>query len=292
MGPSRPDPTRGVSEPSPVQAAAGYAAVRNLMPTVLAGESRGSSASWGGGPGVRPSSRASRPGTAIRSCGSSAPCSWSGCSAPRFFITWSGRPTPTSQPGAIRSGASGSCSSAAWTRPPRRPLGRFVALVLVIVGVGTAGLFTASLASILVERYLRRRTRAKFRDGGPPGPLQLVAARARMDPRGPRQDHPGQAPGRDHPRRRPRRSTCPTSRTTRPSTTSTSSRATRPTRSILRRARVAQGPLGRGPDRRPRGEARRRQDDPHLHRHPQHLPGRDSSPTSPSSAATRPTATT
>ena len=43
--------------------------------------------------------------------------------------------------------------------------------------------------------------RDEFRDGGPPGPLQLGPARAGLDPRGPQQDHPGQAARRHHPRR-------------------------------------------------------------------------------------------
>jgi voltage-gated potassium channel len=37
-----------------------------------------------------------------------------------------------------------------------------VTMVILVVGVGTAGLFTASLASLLVERYLRRRDVSKF----------------------------------------------------------------------------------------------------------------------------------
>ena len=45
---------------------------------------------------------------------------------------------------------------------------------------------------------------------------------------------------------------------------------------ILHRATVVQGVLGRRPERRPRGEARRRQVDPDLHRDPTHLSRRAS----------------
>ena len=41
-------------------------------------------------------------------------------------------------------------------------MGRFLAMVLLVAGVGLAGLFTASVASILVERYLRRRDVSHF----------------------------------------------------------------------------------------------------------------------------------
>ena len=40
---------------------------------------------------------------------------------------------------------------------PKTLAGRFLAMVLLVAGVGLAGLFTASVASLLVERYLRRR---------------------------------------------------------------------------------------------------------------------------------------
>jgi voltage-gated potassium channel len=39
---------------------------------------------------------------------------------------------------------------------PKTPTGRLLAMVLLVAGVGLAGLFTASVASLLVERYLRR----------------------------------------------------------------------------------------------------------------------------------------
>ena len=47
-------------------------------------------------------------------------------------------------------------------QPPRTTAGRLVAMVILVIGVGTAGLFTASLASLLVERYLRRRMLTTF----------------------------------------------------------------------------------------------------------------------------------
>lgn len=46
--------------------------------------------------------------------------------------------------------------------PPKTGLGRLISMVVLVVGVGTAGLFTASVASILVERYLRRRMVNEF----------------------------------------------------------------------------------------------------------------------------------
>ncbi|MDX2038379.1 MAG: NAD-binding protein [Isosphaeraceae bacterium] len=45
---------------------------------------------------------------------------------------------------------------------PKTLGGRVVTLVILVVGVGSAGLFTASIASILVERYLRRRMVNEF----------------------------------------------------------------------------------------------------------------------------------
>ena len=48
------------------------------------------------------------------------------------------------------------------TLPPQDRAGRLLAMVLLVAGVGLAGLFTASVASILVERYLRRRDVSNF----------------------------------------------------------------------------------------------------------------------------------
>src|SRR5262249_27998250 len=39
--------------------------------------------------------------------------------------------------------------------PPKTPLGRLMTMVLLVLGVGLAGLFTASVASLLIERYLQ-----------------------------------------------------------------------------------------------------------------------------------------
>ncbi len=46
--------------------------------------------------------------------------------------------------------------------PPMTTAGRIIAMILVVVGVGLAGLFTASVASLLIERYLRRRDVSTF----------------------------------------------------------------------------------------------------------------------------------
>ena len=89
-------------------------------------------------------------------------------------------------------------------RPPRRRSGGSWPWCLLVAGVGLAGLFTASVASLLVERYLRRTRRVELRDGRPSGALQLGTARAGVDSRGPQQDHHRAAPDRDHPRQ-PRR---------------------------------------------------------------------------------------
>lgn len=47
-------------------------------------------------------------------------------------------------------------------QPPSTVGGRLVAMVLLVLGVGLAGLFTASVASLLVERYLRRKEVGNF----------------------------------------------------------------------------------------------------------------------------------
>ena len=46
--------------------------------------------------------------------------------------------------------------------PPETTAGRLIAMALLVMGVGLAGLFTASVASMLVERYLRRREVSNF----------------------------------------------------------------------------------------------------------------------------------
>ena len=45
---------------------------------------------------------------------------------------------------------------------PKSLVGRVAAMVLLVAGVGVAGLFTASVASLLVERYLRRSDVSHF----------------------------------------------------------------------------------------------------------------------------------
>ncbi len=45
---------------------------------------------------------------------------------------------------------------------PKTLLGRMIAMALLVLGVGLAGLFTASVASLLIERYLRRRDVSTF----------------------------------------------------------------------------------------------------------------------------------
>src|SRR5579883_1207099 len=47
-------------------------------------------------------------------------------------------------------------------QPPKTAVGRLLTMVILVMGVGTAGLFTASVASLLVERYLRRRDVSTF----------------------------------------------------------------------------------------------------------------------------------
>ncbi len=46
--------------------------------------------------------------------------------------------------------------------PPMTGAGRVIAMILLVLGVGLAGLFTASVASLLIERYLRRRDVSSF----------------------------------------------------------------------------------------------------------------------------------
>ena len=45
---------------------------------------------------------------------------------------------------------------------PETAIGRLLAMALLVAGVGLAGLFTASVASLLVERYLRRSDVSNF----------------------------------------------------------------------------------------------------------------------------------
>jgi len=47
-------------------------------------------------------------------------------------------------------------------QPPKTPVGRLTTMAVLVLGVGAAGLFTASVASILVERYLRSHEMPSF----------------------------------------------------------------------------------------------------------------------------------
>jgi len=47
-------------------------------------------------------------------------------------------------------------------KAPATTAGRIIAMILLVLGVGLAGLFTASVASLLIERYLRRRDVSTF----------------------------------------------------------------------------------------------------------------------------------
>jgi voltage-gated potassium channel len=47
-------------------------------------------------------------------------------------------------------------------QPPKTVAGRLVTMAILVLGVGAAGLFTASVASLLVEHYLRRRDVPNF----------------------------------------------------------------------------------------------------------------------------------
>ncbi len=49
---------------------------------------------------------------------------------------------------------------------PKSAIGRVMAMALMVAGVGLAGLFTASVASLLVERYLRRSDVSHFEMDG------------------------------------------------------------------------------------------------------------------------------
>jgi voltage-gated potassium channel len=46
--------------------------------------------------------------------------------------------------------------------PPKTAPGLTVTMAMLVLGVGAAGLFTAGVASLLVERYLRRREVSSF----------------------------------------------------------------------------------------------------------------------------------
>ena len=153
-------------------------------------------------------------------------------------------------------------------RPERHaqdPVGRVTAVVILVIGVGLAGLFTGNVASILVENRLRRRDVSNFEMEDHLVLCNWSPAGAGVDPRGPHQDHPGQAPGRHHPRRP--RGDRPARQAGRPRLQRRLHRQGRPDqRGHPPPGPGPEGPLGRDPGRRPPGGARRRQDDPDLHR--------------------------
>ena len=107
--------------------------------------------------------------------------------------------------------------------------GRFVVAAVLVVGVALAGLFTASVASILIERALRSRDVPNLEMSG-----HLVLCN--WSPRALdwiREVHSGIVTDKRpvvivHDT--PTKSSCPTNWTKPPSTTSTSSRVTRPTK--------------------------------------------------------------
>ena len=239
--------------------------------------------------------RASRAGTATRWAGSPGRSCSPGCSVP-WPSTW-----PTA--GADEEGSSefNNWADSLWgvwvllfsglDQPPEDG-GRSVDRHGPAGGRGSARRGYSRRAWPRSRRTLSAEARrVQLRDGRPPGPVQLVPARPGVDPRGPRQDHPGQAAGRHHPRRPRRDRPSRQAGRRRPSATSTSSRATRPARSSCAGPR-SQGPLGGRARRRPRGQARRRQ----VASSPASPSGTSaaatSSPTSRPSAATPPIAIT
>ncbi len=160
---------------------------------------------------------------------------------------------------------------------PKTATGRFLAMFLLVAGVGLAGLFTASVASLLVERYLRRRDVSHFEmddhlvlcNWAPRGLewIREVHSKIITEPRPIViiHDNPDEI---DLPDKQDE-----------PAFNDVYIVKGDPTNEvILHRATVGQGLLGHRPERRPGGEARRRQVDPDLHRDPPHLPGRAVSP--------------
>lgn len=114
--------------------------------------------------------------------------------------------------------------------PPKTLIGRGVTVMILVAGVCLVGLFTGAVASVFVERRLRRREVSHFEmedhlvlcNWSPRALEWIEEVHSKII-----QDKHRSSSSTTT----PRPSTCPTSRTTRPSTTSTSSRATRPTRS-------------------------------------------------------------
>ena len=174
--------------------------------------------------------------------------------------------------------------------PPKTAIGRLFAMVLLGTGVGLAGLFTGTVASILVEHQLRRRDVSNFEmedhlvlcNWGPRGLAWIREVHSKII-----QDKRPVVIIHDD-----------TEQIDLPDKQDDAAfndvyivKGDPTNEVVLRRARVPTRPLGRGPDRRPPGGARRRQVDPDLHRDPRHLPGATTSRTSRSSAGTPRTAT-
>ena len=158
---------------------------------------------------------------------------------------------------------------------PKTIAGRIAAMVLMVAGVGLAGLFTASVASLLVERYLRRPDVSHFEMDDhlvlcnwAPRALEWIRevhSKIITDPRPIViiHDNPDEI---DLPDKQDE-----------PAFNDVYIVKGDPTNEvILHRATVSQGPLDRHLERRPRRQACRRQVDPDLHRDPSDLPWRSS----------------
>ena len=153
---------------------------------------------------------------------------------------------------------------------------------------GPGGLIHGERGLAPGRTLLAETRRVELRDGRPPGALQLGAARAGVDSRGPQQDHHRAAADRDHPRQ-PRRDR-PARQAGRARLQRRLHRQGRPDqRGRPPPGHGGQGLLGRHPERRSRRQARRRQVDTDLHRHPRTSAAPITSPTSSSNATTRTT---
>ena len=156
---------------------------------------------------------------------------------------------------------------------PKTPVGRVLAMVLLVAGVGLAGLFTASVASLLVERYLRRRDVSNFEmddhlvlcNWAPRGLewIREVHSKIITEPRPIViiHDNPDEI---DLPDKQDE-----------PAFNDVYIVKGDPTNEVdSPPSHGGQGLLGRHLERRTRRQARRRQVDPDLHRDPAHLPRR------------------
>ncbi len=155
---------------------------------------------------------------------------------------------------------------------PKTLGGRVVALLILFVGVGLIGLFTGNVASIFVERRLRRREVSHFEmedhlvlcNWAPRGLewIQEVHSKIIQEKRPVVIIHDD-----------PEMIDLPDKQDDAAFNDVYIVKGDPTNEVILRRARVAQRPLRRRPLRRPRGEPRRRQDHPHVHRPAQRLQG-------------------